>query len=98
VAFAGSSRAENYLTFVIWRGIAGLFTGTIGTAYSYIADLLPPIERPTYFAYVTALISACWSINWWWISCLWSTLSTLCRSRACWYWVINGFSIYQRSQ
>lgn len=63
IAFAGSSRAENFLSFVIWRGIAGLFTGTIGTAYAYVADVVPPADKPRYMSYVSATMSTCFVIG-----------------------------------
>jgi len=62
-AFVGSGCAQTFPELIVWRGIAGLFTGTIGCAYAYISDVTPPADRPRYFSYVSALMSTCFVVG-----------------------------------
>lgn len=62
-AFIGSGCSKSFLELVIWRGIAGLFTGNVGAAYAYIVDVIPPAERSTYMGYVTAVMSSCFVVG-----------------------------------
>lgn len=48
---------------MIWRLLAGLFSGTIGNAYAYISDIVPPESRPIYMSYVSACLSTCFVIG-----------------------------------
>jgi DHA1 family tetracycline resistance protein-like MFS transporter len=63
IAFAGSSRAVSFLELVIWRGIAGLFSGSVATVFAYIVDIVPVTERANYMANVTSIISFCFIIG-----------------------------------
>jgi MFS family permease len=62
-AFIGSAFARSFLEFILWRGLAGIFTGTISNAMAYITDVVPHNLAPIYISYVTAVISSCFVIG-----------------------------------
>eukprot|EP01038_Epipyxis_sp_PR26KG_P009954 gene9954-13387_t len=57
--FLGSAVATTFVELVVWRGIAGLFTGTVGTAFAYVSDIVPANVRAVYFSYLSAVMSTC---------------------------------------
>jgi len=62
-AFLGSGFCTTFIEFAICRGIAGLFTGTIGTAFAFVADVTPENTRAVYMSYVSAVISTCFVVG-----------------------------------
>lgn len=62
-AFLGSSLANDFTTFVIWRGIAGIFTGTVGNAFAYVSNVVPDNSKSVYMSYLQALMSSCFVIG-----------------------------------
>ena len=62
-AFLGSAFTTSFIGFVICRGVAGIFSGTIGTAFAYVADVVPDNTRAVYMSYVSAVISTCFVIG-----------------------------------
>ena len=42
----------------MWRGLAGLLTGTVGNAYAYIADITSKEDRAAYMSYMSASMSS----------------------------------------
>jgi MFS family permease len=50
----------SFTEFLVFSAFTGFFSGTIGTAYAYIGDIVFEEKRRTkYIAYVTATISCC---------------------------------------
>lgn len=50
----------NFTEFLIASSFSGLFTGTVGTAYAYVGDLVPDEKkRSKYISYITASLSMC---------------------------------------
>eukprot|EP01040_Poterioochromonas_malhamensis_P007803 gene7803-8439_t len=62
-AMIWSGYAQTFLQFALCRTLAGVFTGTIGNAFAYISDVVPPNLAPIYISYVTAVISCCFVIG-----------------------------------
>jgi MFS family permease len=51
---------QNFDQFLVASAFSGLFTGTVGTAYAYVGDLIPDeARRRRYISYITATISLC---------------------------------------
>ena len=46
VCFLLGSFCVTYTQFIISRGFAGLFSGTISTSYAYISEVVPPKDIP----------------------------------------------------
>lgn len=63
VSFFLSAFARNFIQLLLSRVLAGLFTGTIGNAFAYVADIVKPADRPTYLSYVNAVLSTCFIIG-----------------------------------
>ncbi|RYH20012.1 MFS transporter [archaeon] len=56
----GTIFVSNFTQLLITVAISGMFTGTIGTAYAYVADVIKEEKKRTiYLSYVTATLSCC---------------------------------------
>jgi MFS family permease len=50
----------NFTEFLVFSAFSGFFSGTIGTAYAYVGDIVhDENQRSKYIAYITATISLC---------------------------------------
>lgn len=59
-ASIGCILVVNFTQFLIVSALSGCFTGTVGTAYAYIADIVQePKKRAKYISYVTATLASC---------------------------------------
>ena len=63
VCFLLGSFCVTYTQFIISRGFAGLFSGTISTSYAYITEVVPPKDIPKYMSYISATMSSCFVIG-----------------------------------
>ncbi len=64
IAAVGCILLTNFTQFLIFTALSGLCTGTVGTAYAYIGDMVSDDkERSRYIAYVTATLSLCFVIG-----------------------------------
>jgi DHA1 family tetracycline resistance protein-like MFS transporter len=63
VTFIGSGFVTSFPQLVVWRGLAGLFTGTVANAFAYITDIVPAAERAAHMSYMSATMSTCFVIG-----------------------------------
>jgi len=63
LAFLGSAMSQTYTQLIISRTFAGLFTGTIGTAFAYVSDVVKPRDRVKYLSYISAVMSTCFVVG-----------------------------------
>lgn len=55
---------QDFTQFLVVSACSGLFTGTVGTAYAYVGDLVPDeVKRSKYISYITASLSMCFIIG-----------------------------------
>ena len=63
VCFLLGSMCVDYTQFIISRGLAGLFSGTISTSYAYVTEVVKPKDIPKYMSYISATMSSCFVIG-----------------------------------